>query len=213
MKGKITTYILVFFLLLTACVQENDSSVAATSSNENITLTPKSVSVREPIEGTASLEEMIAQSLNNIYSVSIRDSLKIQERVKEDDITFSSFTFSHHDIIYYGVTSAWENDSKWFKLSMNVYKNFEDQPASIIKFSGEAMLPNQNKRKQSYQMIYGYLNNKDIKRVIVRYKGGKISVIQIGQNQKVYMDYNLIPQEVLDVQLQDEKGKVILKEE
>ncbi|OWA34449.1 hypothetical protein B9G55_19335 [Saccharibacillus sp. O16] len=139
--------------------------------------------------------------------------MRIQERVNEDDITFSSFTFTYNDVLYYGVISARQQEKEWFKLSMNMNKRFEKEPASIVTFSGEALLPNQNKKKQSYQMIYGYVNDANIAKVIVRYKGGKISVIQLGESQKLYMEYNLIPQEIMDIQLQDKEGKVILKKD
>lgn len=216
MKKLVSLSMLLF--LLTACTQLNQTEekpeIKEYASSENITVHQNQIPHNVLIKGQNTLEDLIILTTKENYSVSIKDSLKIVERVDEGKVTFASYKFMYDSTPYFGLYIAWKENNKWYKINSSENVRLNNNPGEIEFITGKSSIPIHPNQIQTYFAEFGYINNENITRVTLEYTDRTLSTIEIGKGQDLFMDsYIDGHKDIKKVTMLDKDGKILMQRE
>ncbi|MDK2991537.1 MAG: hypothetical protein PWP48_770 [Clostridiales bacterium] len=139
----------------------------------------------EQIPASSSIQELTESTINSRYK-NVTD-ICFEDYENIDNIGYLAFSYKNKQLPYCGFTVAQQNGEQYKLSYFEDYSIAEKEPVSITQFIGT--YPGTKDRK--FHITIGYINNDRIKQIILYYPQSNVKVIQLGEDQHVFLDINV----------------------
>ncbi|AEE95722.1 hypothetical protein [Mahella australiensis] len=162
----------------------------------------------EQIPASSSIQELTESTINSRYK-NVAD-ICFEDYENIDNIGYLAFSYKNKQLPYCGFTVA-QQDGEQYKLSyFEDYSIAEKEPVSITQFIGT--YPGTKDRK--FHITIGYINNDRIKQIILYYPQSNVKVIQLGEDQHVFLDINVNSKDsLLKIEGRASNGNIVYKKD
>lgn len=186
----------LFLLLLVGCSNTQTTSNGY-SNTEN----------EEHLPVSMSIQKLTEDSINERYEEA--NDICFEDYEVIDNVSYLAFSYKNSKSAYYGFTVA-EQDGEQWKLSYfeEDYPNEQKKPVMITQFIGT--YPDTEDRE--FHITSGYVNDEQIKQVILYYPKSNVKIIQLGEDQHGFLDINIKSKDsLLKIECKSSKGKIIFQ--
>lgn len=190
---KFVLIICLIIIFLTGCSnkQADNNSYSSTVKEE---LLPASTSIQNLTEDT------INERYKQVNNLSFEDYINI------DNIGFLAFTYEKDQSLYFGFTVSAQQEDEWKLSYFDDNPNIEDEKVMVSQFIGN--YPDAENRK--FHITSGYVNDKRIKQVILYYPDSNVSIINLGENQRGFLDVSINSDySLVKIECKSDEGKIL----
>ncbi|MBB3114733.1 hypothetical protein FHS18_006891 [Paenibacillus phyllosphaerae] len=191
----LNTFILLFIITvaITSCAKNEEANITQEASNagQRSDILEKiheidAHSVKDVVT-SKNLNELIEKSFEKYYGLKA-ENYKIEKNEEIDNGIFTLFTLVYNDKDYVGYLYSTHNSNsnKYNTVYLDIYPEDTTSPFSIVQSAGEF-----DELHRKYQMVLGFINDKNIKRIVVRYSDDTTNILDLSNENKSFMDVTL----------------------
>lgn len=200
----ILVYICLNIVLLSGCSNKQKVENADFSTFSSYSTTEKEAL----LPSAASIQNLTEDSINERYEKA--NSISYEDYTNIDNMSYLAFSYKNHQSLYYGFTVARQQKDEWELAYFEDYPNEQDESVKITQFIGSYP----DTEDQKFHVTSGYVNNEQIKQVILYYPESKVITINLGENQHGFVDININSDYSLTkIECKSDDGKTIYQKD